>query len=78
MNESVEKFSEQSVVERALILRAKMASDDLYKQHIYCITENELSHKKGDFVSPILHENHLSTQITDATVWDDWTDWENI
>lgn len=62
MNKSVEKFSEQSVVSRALALRAKMAVDDLYKQYICCTEEDE---------------NILSIRATDSTIWDDWTDWSN-
>jgi hypothetical protein len=65
MNEPVEKSSEQSVVIRALALRAKMASDDLYKQYILCAVKSE---------------NNLKAKSTDFTFWpdgDDFTDWDD-
>ncbi len=60
MNEPVKKLSEQSVVSRALVLRAKLASDDLYKQYVFSSEE---------------YENQLSTQAMDFK-GGDWTDWD--
>lgn len=60
MNESIEKFSEQSIVSRALALRAKMATDDLYKKYILCSKEKE---------------GNLDTIKTDFKGWD-FDDWD--
>jgi hypothetical protein len=57
MSEPVDKSSEQSVVSRALALRAKMASNDLYKKYFFSAEDNkEKSH----------------TQETGFKGWDDW------
>jgi len=59
MNEPVEKSSEQSVVSRALALRAKMAADDLYKKYLFGTQEHEES-------------LHIQTADFKGSGFDDW------